>query len=172
MLAKITMVTVALCAGLASTSLAQSNQLRTSPTVEIQSGWVGFADESTIDHAAFGGAARFYLTPRLAVGPEVAFLRGPGDDRDLMVTGNLTFDVLGPRNGRPRRVTPYLLAGGGWERHSDRFGPMTFSASEGAFTAGGGMRVWFTDTVYGAIEARMGWEPHARLSGGIGVAIR
>ena len=46
------------------------------------------------------------------------------------------------------------------------------SASEGAFTAGGGTRVWFTDTVYGAIEARMGWEPHARLSGSIGVAIR
>jgi hypothetical protein len=142
------------------------------PHAEVQTGWVGFVDEAMIDHAAFGGSARVYLTPRVAVGPEVAYLRGPGSDRDLMVTGNLTVDVLGPRNGRPPRATPFFTVGGGYERHSDRFGPATFSSSEGAFTGGGGVRVWLTDRVFGVVEARMGWEPHLRVTGGIGVALR
>jgi hypothetical protein len=142
------------------------------PHAEVQTGWAGFVDDAMIDHAAFGGAARVYLTPRLAVGPEVGYLRGPRSDRDLMVTGNLTFDVLGPRDGRPRRATPFLTVGGGFERHSDRFGPTTYSSSEGAFTGGGGVRVWLTDRVFGTIETRMGWEPHFRVTGGIGVALR
>ena len=139
---------------------------------EMQTGWVGFVDEAMIDHAAFGGAARLYLTPRVAVGPEIAYLRGPGSDRDLMITGNLTFDVLGPRNGHPRRITPFFTVGGGYERHSDRFGSTTFSSSEGALTGGGGVRIWITDRMFGTIETRIGWEPHLRVTGGIGVALR
>lgn len=158
-----------LALGFNTPAFAQSLPL---PSAEIQTGWAGFVDDAMIDHAAFGGAARVYLTPRLALGPEVAYLRGPRSDRDLMVTGNLTFDVLGPRNGRPPRVTPFLTVGGGVERHSDRFGPTTYSSSEGAFTGGGGLRVWLTDRVFGTIETRMGWEPHFRVTGGIGVALR
>jgi hypothetical protein len=143
-----------------------------SPHAEIQTGWAGFVDDAMIDHAAFGGAARVYLTPRLAVGPEVGYLRGPRSDRDLMVTGNLTFDVLGQGNGRRPRITPFLTVGGGFERHSDRFGPTTYASSEGAFTGGGGVRVWITDRVFGTVETRMGWEPHFRVTGGVGVALR
>ena len=38
---------------------------------------------------------------------------GPGHDRDLFLTGNLTFDFLARRIG-PRRgsVNPFLVAGG------------------------------------------------------------
>jgi hypothetical protein len=143
-----------------------------SASAEIQTGWAGFVDDAMIDHAAFGGAARVYLSPRLALGPEVAYLRGPRSDRDLMVTGNLTFDVLGPRNGRPPRVTPFVTVGGGFERLANRIGPTTYSSSEGAFTGGGGVRVWLTDRVFGTIETRMGWEPHFRVTGGIGMALR
>jgi hypothetical protein len=164
-------VTLAFILALASTAPAFA-QPRPSASAEIQTGWVGFVDDAMIDHAAFAGAARAYLTPRVAVGPEIAYLRGPGSDRDLMVTGNLTFDVVGPRNGRPRRATPFLTVGGGVERHSERFGATTFSSSEGAFTGGGGVRVWLTDRVFGTIEARMGWEPHFRVTGGVGVALR
>jgi len=143
---------------------------------EVQTGWAGFVDDAMIDHAAFGGAARVYLTPRLAVGPEVGYLRGPRSDRDLMVTGNLTFDVLGPDcavvGGCRPRITPFLTVGAGFERHSDRFGPTTYASSEGAFTGGGGVRVWITDRVFGTVETRMGWEPHFRVTGGVGVALR
>jgi len=169
MAAKHIALAVILALGLSAAALAQSLP---PPHAEIQTGWAGFVDDAMIDHAAFGGAARVYLTPRLAVGPEIGYLRGPRSDRDLMVTGNLTFDVLGPGNsGRPR-ITPFLTVGGGFERHSDRFGPTTYASSEGAFTGGGGVRVWLSDRVFGTVEARMGWEPHFRVTGGIGVALR
>jgi hypothetical protein len=156
---------------LATTAPALAQSLP-SAHAEVQTGWAGFVDESSIDHAVFGGAARVYLSPRIAVGPEIAYLRGPRFDRDLMLTGNLTFDVLGPRRGRPLRATPFLTVGGGYERHSDRFGASTYSSSEGAFTGGGGVRIWLTDRVFGTIETRIGWELHMRVTGGIGMALR
>ena len=158
--------------GLHTPCFAQSLGSLPRPIAEIQTGWVGFVDDSSIDHTAIGGAARWYLTPRLAVGPEVGYLRGPGDDRDVMVTMNLTFDVLSPRDGRPRRVTPFIVVGGGFEQHSDRIGPFGFTSYEGAFTMGAGTRVWFNGRVYAMVETRMGWEPHARFTGGIGIALR
>jgi hypothetical protein len=158
--------------GVAAPCLAQSSGSLPLPAAEVQSGWVGFVDESSIDHMALGGAARWYLTPRLAIGPEVGYLRGPGNDRDVMVTMNMTYDMLSPRDGRPRRVTPFIVVGGGFEQLSDRIGSLPFTSYEGAFTMGAGTRVWFTDRVYGMVETRIGWEPHARLTGGIGIALR
>ena len=53
------------------------------------------------------------------------------------MTANLTFDLLAsPAGARRGTVTPFLVAGGGLMRHSDRFGPNTFSSSEGAVTGG------------------------------------
>jgi hypothetical protein len=36
-------------------------------------------------------------------------------------------------------------------------------------TGGGGARVWLTDRVYALGEFRLGWEPHYRVTGGVGV---
>jgi hypothetical protein len=141
------------------------------PVVEVSGGWAGFLDDALIDHAVFGGSARVYVSPRLSLGPELVYMIGPGQDRDLFVTGNLTFDVLRPTADRPRRVTPFVVVGGGWLRHSDRFGTETFSSGEGAFTAGAGVRGWVNDRVFVAGEARVGWKPHLRLSGTVGVAL-
>lgn len=161
-------IVTVLLGGLAVPVLAQE---RPAPSAEFQAGWVGFVDETPINHALFGGAARVYLTPRLAVGPEIDYLRGPGTDRDLFATGNLTFDVRRPRNGHPPRVSPFLVAGAGLGRHSFRFGPLDYSHTEGAFTGGGGVRVWLTDRLYAAAEARLGWEPHLRIGGAVGVGV-
>ena len=100
----------------------RAGRVRPAPAVEFLVGYAGFVDDATIDHTIFGGAGRVYLTPRVAVGPELVYMRGPNCDRDLFLTGNLTFDVLPPRLGRPARVTPFLVAGGGFFQHSDRFG--------------------------------------------------
>jgi len=83
--------------------------------------------------------------------------RKPNSDRDLFLTGNLTFDVLPPRNGKPRPITP--------------FGPFAFTSYEGAFTAGGGVRGWLTDRVYALADVRFGWELHARVNAGIGIGL-
>lgn len=152
-------------------ALAQSTDIRPAPALEFLAGYAGFVDDATIDHAIVGAAGRVYLTPRVAIGPEVVYMRGPDSDRDLFLTGNLTFDVLPPRNGRLRRVTPFLVAGGGFFQHSDRFGASTFTSSEGAFTAGGGVRGWMTRRVYALVDFRLGWELHARVNAGIGIGL-
>jgi len=153
----------------AGEALAQSTHSRPAPAVELLAGYAGFVDDATIDHAIVGAAGRVYLTPRLAVGPEFVYMRGPNEDRDLFLTGNLTFDMLPPVDGRPRRVTPFLVAGGGFFQHSDRFGPSSFTSYEGAFTAGGGVRGRFNDRVYALADVRFGWELHVRVNAGVGI---
>ena len=73
------------------------------PGLEFLAGYAGFVDDATIDHTIFGAAARVYLTPRVAIGPELVYMRGPNSDRDLFLTGNMTFDVIPPRGGGQAR---------------------------------------------------------------------
>jgi len=140
--------------------------------IELSSGWAGFADDSVIHHGLIGGAARFYASRRLSIGPELVYLIGPGSDRDLMLTGNLTFDLLGPTGTGARRATPYLVAGIGLLRHTNDFYGQRFASTEGAFTAGGGVRVFLTDRLYIAPEARVGWELHLRIGATVGLRLR
>ena len=146
-------------------------QSRPAPVVEGAVGWAGFGDEGMIHHTLFGGAARFYLSPRFSVGPELAYMVGPGADRDLMVTGNVVFDVLAPTATGPRRVTPFLVAGGGLFRHSDRFPRGTFSSTVGVVTLGLGLRARTTRRTFVAVDARLGWVPHLRVAATMGVAL-
>ena len=100
---------VLLAAPMAHLAAAQD---RPGPAVEFAAGWVGFADDGIVSEGLVGGAARWYLLPRLSVGPELVYINGTNHSH-LVVTGNVTWDVLAPTNGRPRRVTPFLVAGGG-----------------------------------------------------------
>lgn len=166
------------CVAIATLSIAAV--LATAPAgaqpavaVEVLAGQSAFVDESPIGHFVLGGAARVHLAPRHSLGPEVVYMRGPRSDRDWFLTVNYTFDFVAQGDGHARRrVNPFLVAGAGVMRHSDRFGAATFSSSEGAFTGGGGVRVWLTDHVYALGEARAGWEPHIRFNGGVGVRFR
>jgi hypothetical protein len=138
--------------------------------VDVVGGYAGFIDEGLIDHGVVSATLRYHLTPRISVGPELAYMVGPGDDRDLFVTGNVVFDFLArPAGSRPPAVIPYVLVGGGLMRNSNRFGSRPFSAVEGAWTAGGGVRIRLSDRVYALGEYRVGWEPHVRLTGGVGL---
>jgi hypothetical protein len=154
-----------------SAAAASAQDARPAPAAEFLAGWAGFADDATIDHAVFGGAARAYLTPRLAIGPELVYMKGPNSDRDLFLTGNLTIDLRRPREGKPPSISPFVVAGGGFSQHRDRFGPLSFTSYEGAFTAGGGVRARITDRVYAFGDARIGWELHLRLNGGVGFGL-
>jgi hypothetical protein len=68
-------------------------------------------------------------------------------------------------------VVPYVLGGAGFLRHFDRFGPNSFASSEGAFTAGGGARVWVSPRIYVGGEARFGWELHTRVGATVGIQL-
>jgi hypothetical protein len=138
--------------------------------VEVTAGRAAFLDESPINHAVVGVAMRYALTPRLGVGPELLSTRGPGDQRTLTVTVNLTYDLLPPPGTRARAVTPFIVAGAGVFRSRDRFNGVPFSHTEGGLTGGGGVRLWISERLYVAGEVRTGWEPHVRGSATLGLS--
>lgn len=140
---------------------------RPAPAFEGALGWAGFGDDGIIHHTLAGVGMRYYLWRQVSVGPELQLMIGPGQDRDLVLTGNLVLDALGPRAGRPRRVTPYLVLGGGLFHHSNRFGGST----GGAFTVGPGVRVGLSDRAFVAADGRLGWAPHLRLAAIVGIAL-
>jgi hypothetical protein len=145
-------------------------QDRPGPAAEFAAGWVGFADDGIVSESLIGGAARWYVLPRISLGPEVVYIHG-NNHSHLMVTGNVTWDIVGPIEGHPPRVTPFLIAGAGLFRTHETFVSDTFASSEGAFTAGGGIRALFGDRVTVGIDTRVGWELHLRINGSIGLRL-
>ena len=164
LLAALAMVFAAALPGMA---IAQE---RSQPTLEFAAGSLFFPDDALVTETMIGGAARFYLLPRISVGPEFAHIQGDNHSH-LMLTGNLTVDLLSPVNGRPRRVNPFVVAGGGWYRTREQFPNEIFTSSEGAFTAGGGVRALVGRRLVVGAEARIGWELHLRLNGMVGVRL-
>lgn len=131
--------------------------------VEGGVGHAEFADSPPVPHTVVGVGTRVYVTPRLAVGPEFTWMRGPGLDRDTFLTGNVTWDLRSAAPSAPVRFVPYLLAGGGMMSHTGEIGNGgTFSSTEGTFTAGGGLRLQSSRGFYVATELRLGWETHWR----------
>ena len=127
-----------------------------------------FPDDGTVTEGFAGGAARFYVLPRISVGPEIAFIQGERHSH-LMLTGNVTFDLRRPVNGDQRPVTPFAVVGGGLFRTRELFPNEVFTSTDGAFTAGGGVRVLAGKHVFLGAEARIGWVLNLRLNGIIGV---
>jgi hypothetical protein len=163
--------TMASCFALAMTfaSPAVAEQ-RPAPAVEFAAGTLLFADDGVVREGFVGGDARIYVSPRISVGPEVAFILGDNHSH-LMLTGNLTCDLLAPVNGVPRRVTPFVVAGGGLFSTREQLFNGPYTHNEGAFTAGGGVRVRVGENVTAGVEARLGWELHLRLNAIIGVRL-
>jgi hypothetical protein len=157
------MIAAAALAGIVLTTSGAAFAQTPQAAAEGFLGHAGFLDNATINHSVAGGGARWYVLPRVAIGPELVYFKGPREDRDLVVTGNVTFDFFaGPR------ITPFLVAGAGIFRHSETFGAQTFTSTEGSFTAGGGVRVPVGDRLYIAPEFRLGWEPHYRVTVALG----
>ena len=149
-------------------------QQRLAPVLDIEAGWVGFADDGIVSEGLFGAGARWYASRRISVGPEIVYLAGPHHSH-LVVTGNLTFEFApDPNNGFRDDIVmliPFVTIGGGMFQTRETFFDDAFTSSEGAFTAGGGVRFFVGDRFSAGIEARMGWEPHIRVNGTIGVRL-
>jgi hypothetical protein len=80
---------------------AAEAQQKPRPEGRLTAGWMGFIDESWIDHGAFGGSVRYYLTRRVAVEPELLYMIGPGADRDVMLIPHVSLDF---RPGPPEAL--------------------------------------------------------------------
>ena len=145
-------------------------QARPQPAVELAVGSVMFVDDGIVNETLIGGAARFYLLPRVSVGPEISYIKGDNHSQ-LILTGNVTLDLRRAVSGQLRRVTPYIVVGGGVFQSRDQSPRGTSTSSEGTFTAGGGVRFLAGERVTVGVDARIGWEPHLRLSGTVGVQL-
>jgi Outer membrane protein beta-barrel domain len=165
--ARLAMLAVLLVAPAATPAAAQE---RPGPVAELAAGALVFPDDGAVTEGFAGGTVRFHVSPRISVGPEVAFISGESHSH-LMLTGNVTFDFLGPVNGRAPALTPFVVAGGGLFRTNEEFLGDDFSSSDGAFTAGGGVRGRVGDRVIVGAEARVGWELHLRFNVLVGVRL-
>ena len=85
-------------------------------------------------------------------------MRGPDDDRDVFLTGKVIVHFM-----PGRVVSPYFVADAGAMLHGDRFPRGAYWSSEGAVSAGGGVRINVSPRVSIAPEVRLGWEPHMRI---------
>jgi hypothetical protein len=149
---------------------AATAQERPSPAIEVEAGWMGFADDGIVSESLAGGTARWYVRHGISIGPEVVFVNGSNHSH-LILTGNVTYDLRSPASGQPLRMTPFLVAGGGLFRTRETFASGDFTSSEGAFTAGGGLRVPAGDRVTVGIDTRVGWELHVRVNGLVGLRL-
>lgn len=138
-------------------------------SLEVVTGHAGFVDDAWDHRLMAGGVARFALTPRLTVGPEVVYLDGANGRHDLTVTGTGTFDLASPASSR--RVVPFIVFGAGLIRQTSLVGggPGTaalfpYSSFEGTVSGGIGARVALSRTLFIAPDVRLGWEPETRLS--------
>jgi len=164
----------AMLAGVAQPVFAQG---RPAPLAEAVVGQSGFIDEAWDYFGTIGGGVRVFVTPRLAIGPEVAYLSGEFDASNLTVTANMTFDIV-PDDGR-RKVVPYLVAGGGYLRQKTVVGGgpgstalVPFTSGEGTMSGGVGARIALGSHLFVAPEFRLGWEPESRIAVTIGVRLR
>jgi hypothetical protein len=135
--------------------------------VEGVLGSVAFADDATIRSTAFGGRVRVPLLERLSVGPEVMYLVGDGDHRDLFVLGSMWLDFF--RTTPRTRVVPFLSIAAGYIRHSERFGAQRFVSGDPVIEGGGGVRVQVAPHVHIGGEVRIGSELHLHTTGHLGV---
>jgi hypothetical protein len=137
------------------------------PVLEFSAGPIGFTDAT---ETFVSGAARFYVLPRVSVGPELTYINGDGHSH-VVVTGNFVFDFLRSEITRPRRVTPFAVVGGGLFQTREQFSFSNFNSTEGAFTAGGGFRTALGSRLTVGAEVRVGWETHVRAGVLIGVKL-
>lgn len=169
-LGMMTYVTVAMAAPVAAQSAGASAPAL---ALEVQGGWLGFADDSVVNHGMVGAALPIVLNHRLEVGPEVVYAVGPGSDRELVVTGNawLRLATIESPDGGPS-FSPFLVGTYGVMRHSNRFGTRDFSSTEPTASVGVGLRIAGSDRWYVAPEWRFGIELHMRISVSVGFRLK
>ena len=139
------------------------------PKAEVR-GTVGGATfgDNEILHGLVGGSVRVYVSRRFSIEPEVFYMHHSENDQDLIVQPNVAVDLLKPTG----KFVPYAIAGVGVIHHRGRFSgfdfttgaPRQFDTSFTSWTAsaGLGVKVFVSDKLFVAPEARLGREPGLR----------
>jgi hypothetical protein len=160
-------------------SNASAQESLSPPKVEVKvtAGGASFGFDDTTGHSAVGGAIRIYLTKRLSVEPEFMYMRGGPNDQDYFFTPSVAYDLTDPSG----KYVPYLVAGVGVERHTGKFFGADFDTGEPfvldtSFTTwsagvGAGVKIFLTDRLFVAPEARVGREPTVRGTVSVGYVL-
>ena len=151
-----------LCAVLAAPVAAEA---RRQVAIDLSAAWVGFADDGVVSETLVGGAARWHLSPKVSIGPELVYIQGENHSH-FVITGNVTFDFNpdGP-------VEPFVVIGGGMFQTHETFFDDAVTSTEGAFTAGGGIRGRLSERVSVGFDVRVGWETHIRAGGVVSIRL-
>jgi hypothetical protein len=161
------LIAAATAATAANAAAQTREERRPIGAVEGIIGHAAFADESLIHHSVFGIAAPLRLTDRLAVGPELVRMIGPGRDRDWILAGAVWFDLTSPGPFRPGKVVPFVSGGFGVLWHNDGFN----TYNNRYYGGGAGVRVQLTDRLYISPEVLFASELHIRTVARIGYHI-
>jgi outer membrane protein with beta-barrel domain len=131
--------------------------------VEIRGsgGWIGFADDSMINHGLVGVSARIRLVRGLGVEPEFSYLIGPDSDRDITLIPLVSYEF-----GKGR-VKPYVIGGVGVLWHKDGF-YRSFSSEGYHASAGFGVRTPINHRWSVSPEFRVGWYFHMQAKVSVG----
>jgi len=131
-------------------------------------------NDNEIPHGVIGGSVRIYVSRRFSLEPEVMYMHHSENDQDIIFQPNVAVDLMKPTG----KFVPYVIAGVGVIHHRGRFSgfdfttgaPRTFDTSFTGWTAsaGAGVKIFVTDKLFIAPEARIGREPGLRGTFSIG----
>jgi len=138
---------------------AQTSNLTSRFELRGSGGWIGFPDDGgMLNHALVGVSMRAALVRGLGIEPELTYMRGPGEDRDVLLTPAVSYEF-----GRGR-VRPYVLGAVGVLWHRDQF-----SWGSGYHVSGGfGVRTQISDRWSVSPEFRLGAPAHMQVKVGVG----
>ncbi len=142
---------------------AQSGKGETSVIVTGGGSW--FLDDDSPTHGTVGGSVRAYLTDRIAIEPELLYLRASPTDQDYVFAGSVVYHL----RDSSRRAKPFVAGGVGALHHK---GPFR-SSTDLTGIAGGGVRIDLTDRIFFEPRFRMGIEPNFYwlLTGSVGFVL-
>lgn len=106
---------------------------------------------------------RVYVTKRFSVEPEFVYMRDGVADQDRLFSLNVAYDITDPS----KRGVFYAIAGGGVLSHR-RSPSFDNGYTRGSWNAGVGVKIFITKRLFVAPELRIGVEPIARATIGVG----
>lgn len=141
-----------------------ANAADSSRDLKLILGTSAFLDEDIpFDHFIVGASIRLGLTKKVSIEPQFLYMKGPGSDRDYILTGNISYDLAtGPW------YEAYAVGGGGLIHHTERFQSGGFSVNSWTANGGVGIRFFITERFFVAPEFRFGLEPLLSTQVGIG----
>lgn len=135
------------------------------PRAEIKANYGGatFIFDDGGGHHLVSGAVRVYVTKRWSIEPEFVYMRDGVADQDRLFSLNAAYDITDPSE----RAVFYAIGGGGVQSHR-RYPPYDSGYTRGSWNAGVGVKVFITKRLFVAPELRIGVEPLARATIGVG----